>query len=97
MVGFPTEPLIPAPAAWGDELKVLRLEGIPSMREHVVFHRSSRTLIVADLLFNFGPDTSAWTRFWCCAPSAPGTILACRGRSEWRSRTRRLFNDLWRP
>ena len=63
VVGSPTEPLIPAPAAWGDELKVLRLEGIPSMREHVVFHRSSRTLIVADLLFNFGPDTSAWTRF----------------------------------
>jgi hypothetical protein len=38
LVGFSTEPLIPAPAAWGD-------------------------LIAADLLFNFGPDTSAWTRF----------------------------------
>ena len=56
-----TEPLIPAPAAWGEQLEVLRLEGIPIMREHIVFHR--RTLIVADLLFNFGPDTSAWTRF----------------------------------
>jgi hypothetical protein len=63
VVGFSTEPLIPAPAGWGDELEVLRLEGIPSMREHVFFHRPSRTLIVADLLFNFGPDTSAWTRF----------------------------------
>jgi hypothetical protein len=62
VVGFSTEPLIPAPAAWGDELEVLRLEGIPSMREHLVFHRPSRTLIVADLLFNFGPDSSAWTR-----------------------------------
>jgi hypothetical protein len=63
VVGFSTEPLIPAPAAWGDELEVLPLEGIPTMQEHLVFHRTSRTLIVADLLFNFGPDTSAWTRF----------------------------------
>jgi hypothetical protein len=62
-VGFPTEPLIPAPAAWGDELRILRLEGIPSMQEHVVFHHPSRTLIVGDMLFNFGPDTSGWTRF----------------------------------
>jgi hypothetical protein len=63
VVGFPTQPLVPAPANWGDELLILPLEGIPSMREHVVFHRASRTLIVADLLFNFGPETSAWTRF----------------------------------
>jgi hypothetical protein len=63
LVGFPTEPLVPAPAAWGNELEVLRLEGIPRIREHVVFHRPSGTLIVADLLFNFGPETSPWTRF----------------------------------
>jgi hypothetical protein len=63
VAGFPTEPLIPTPAAWGNELEVLRLEGIPSMEEHAVFHRPSRTLIVADLLFNFGSDASAWTRF----------------------------------
>jgi hypothetical protein len=37
VVGFPTEPLIPAPANWGDELLILRLEGIPSTQEHVVF------------------------------------------------------------
>jgi hypothetical protein len=63
VVGFPTEPLIPPPAAWNDELRVLRIDGLPSMQEHVVFHRPSRTLIVADLLFNFGPDLSAWTGF----------------------------------
>lgn len=62
-VGFPTEPLIPAPSTWGEELKVLRLEGNPSMQEHVFFHPLSRTLIVADLLFNFGPDTPGWTSF----------------------------------
>jgi hypothetical protein len=63
VVGFPTEPLIPAPVHWGDELLLLALEGIPSMQEHVVFHRASRTLIVADLLFNFGSEASAWTHF----------------------------------
>jgi hypothetical protein len=63
LVGFPTEPLVPVPAAWGNELEVLRLEGIPRFQEHVVFHRPSGTLIVADVLFNFGPETSPWTRF----------------------------------
>jgi hypothetical protein len=62
-VGFPTEPLVPAPSTWGEELKVLRLDGNPSMDEHVLFHPVSRTLIVADLLFNFGLHTPAWTSF----------------------------------
>ena len=44
-------------------MEILRLEGVPSMEEHVVFHRPSRTLIVADLFFNFGPQAPAWTRF----------------------------------
>ena len=61
-VGFPTEPLIPAPSRWGEELKVLRLDGNPGMQEHVLFHPLSRTLIVADLLFHFGPGTPIWTR-----------------------------------
>lgn len=55
------QPLLPAPAAWGDELQVVRLEGVPSMEEHAVFHAPSRTLIVADLLFNFGAEASWWT------------------------------------
>lgn len=61
--GLPTQPLLPKPAAWGDEVEVLRLEGVPSMEEHAVFHRPSRTLIVADLFFNFGSEAPAWTRF----------------------------------
>ena len=40
VVGFSTEPLIPAPAASGDELEVLQLERIPSMREHLVFSQA---------------------------------------------------------
>lgn len=61
VVHVPVQPLFPAPAAWGDELQVARLEGVPSMDEHAVFHAPSRTLIVADLLFNFGADASWWT------------------------------------
>jgi hypothetical protein len=63
VVGFPTEPLIPVPTEWEEELKVLRLDGMPSIQEHLLFHSVSRTLIVADLLINFGPNTPAWTRF----------------------------------
>ncbi len=62
LVGFPTGPLLPPPAEWGDEVEVVRIEGVPSMEEHAVFHRPSRTLIVADMLFNFGADAPLWTR-----------------------------------
>ena len=60
--GFPTQPLLPAPPAWGSELQVIRLQGLPSMEEHAVFHAPSRTLIVADLFFNRDPAESWWTR-----------------------------------
>ena len=60
-VGFPTQPLVNQPE-WAGEIDVLLLDGVPSMKEHVVLHKPSRTLIVADLMFNFGPDAPAWTR-----------------------------------
>ncbi len=59
-VGFPTQPLVNQPE-WDGEIDVLPLEGVPSMKEHVVLHRPSRTLIVADLFFNFGPEAPTWT------------------------------------
>ena len=55
-VKFPVGPLLPAPTEWAGEIEVLRLEGVPSMEEHAFFHRSSGTLITADLIFNFGAD-----------------------------------------
>ena len=60
-IDFPTQPILPQPAAWGDELIALEIEGVPSMRETLFFHRPSRTLIVCDLVFNFGKDEPVWT------------------------------------
>lgn len=37
----------------GDTLLFRELEGMPKVREHVCFHPASKTLIVADLCFNF--------------------------------------------
>lgn len=62
--GVITEQLAAAPAEWDGELQILELAGMPKVREHVMFHRPSRTLIVADLLFNFGRGESVWTRFF---------------------------------
>jgi hypothetical protein len=55
--------LLPAPAAWANEVRVLLIGGMPDAKEHVFLHIPSRTLIVADLVFNFGPS-SGWTSFF---------------------------------
>ncbi len=65
--GFPsgdklaTTRLSPAPAEWDGELDVIAVGGMPKIREHVFFHRPSKTLIVADLFFNLPPDAGRWT------------------------------------
>lgn len=46
---------------WDDALHVIELEGMPRVREHVLWHRPSKTLIIADLFFNFPPTASRWT------------------------------------
>ena len=53
--------LAPLPSEWSDELDVIEIGGMPKIREHVFFHRPSKTLIVADLLFNLAPDVGRWT------------------------------------
>ncbi|MEO6054976.1 MAG: hypothetical protein ABIP97_13295 [Chthoniobacterales bacterium] len=62
VVKFPTSPITPAPAEWNGELEVLEIQGIPTWKETVFFHRPSRTLIVADLLFHFGKQAPLWTK-----------------------------------
>lgn len=64
VVGFPVHELLPAPAEWDTEIKVLPLEGAPMLNEHVMLHVPTRTLIVADLIFNFHADERGWDRFF---------------------------------
>ena len=58
-----TESLLPPPRDWDGEIDVLRIDGA-RMNEHALFHRRSRTLVVADLFFSFPEGTSGWPRFF---------------------------------
>ncbi len=59
----PTESLLPPPRDWDGEIDVLRIDGV-RMNEHALFHRRSRTVVVADLFFSFPEETSGWPRFF---------------------------------
>src|SRR6266480_1040934 len=58
-----TESLLPPPREWDGEIDVVRIDGV-RMNEHALFHRRSRTLVVADLFFSFPEETSGWPRFF---------------------------------
>jgi hypothetical protein len=51
-----------APAEWRGQLDQVFFRGRPYENEVVFFHRASRTLILCDLAFNFGPRAAAPTR-----------------------------------
>ena len=58
-----TESLSAPPREWDGEIDVLSIDGV-RMNEHALFHRRSRTLVVADLFFSFPQETSGWPRFF---------------------------------
>lgn len=60
VVGFPTTPIVPAPAEWEGELLALEIQGAPDARDTALLHVPSRTLILTELVFNFG-DEPLWT------------------------------------
>ncbi len=60
-VGFPTLPIVPAPAEWEGELFALEIQGAPAARDTALLHVSSHTLILTELIFNFGQDEPLWT------------------------------------
>jgi Domain of unknown function (DUF4336) len=51
-----------APPEWKDEVDQVFFRGRPYENEVVFLHRPSRTLILCDLAFNFGPRTATPTR-----------------------------------
>jgi hypothetical protein len=50
------------PAEWRDEVDQVFFRGRPYENEVVFFHRPSRTLVLCDLAFNFGPATPWLTK-----------------------------------
>jgi hypothetical protein len=52
-----TDPLADTPPpAWSGVIDQHVVQGMPRLHEVVFFHRASRSLIIADLAFNLGPD-----------------------------------------
>ena len=51
-----------APAEWRDEVDQVFFGGRPFENEVVFLHRASRTLLLCDLAFNFGPTAAPFTR-----------------------------------
>jgi hypothetical protein len=51
-----------APAQWKGQVDQVFFRGRPYENEVVFFHRTSRTLLLCDLAFNFGPSAAAPTR-----------------------------------
>lgn len=45
---------------WAGVLQSHLMRGMPQMNEVVFFHTASRSLILADLAFNFGPEGPVW-------------------------------------
>jgi hypothetical protein len=62
--GIPTIPLVPPPLDWKGQIEVLKIDGLRKIDEHAFFHSASRTLVLADLLFHFPPQTHGWSRFF---------------------------------
>ncbi len=58
-----TTSLCPPPSDWTGEIDVFKIDGVRS-NEHALFHRRSRTLVVADLFFSFAKDIRGWPRFF---------------------------------
>jgi hypothetical protein len=50
-------------SAWADVFDQHVMQGVPALNETVFLHHASRSLIIADLAFNFGPDRDAFSRF----------------------------------
>ena len=62
VVGFATTPIVPAPGEWEGELLALEIQGAPKARDTALLHVPSSTLILTELVFNFGGDEPIWTR-----------------------------------
>lgn len=63
-VGLAAASLNPPPRDWTGEIDLIRIEGLRRIDEYAFFHRASRTLVLADLLFHFPAEMPGWPRFF---------------------------------
>lgn len=84
---------------WAGTLDQHLVRGVPRLNEVVFFHRASRSLIIADLAFNLGPDgpfltkllltlNGAWGRF--------GPTKVCRTLMQDRAAVRTSLDRILR-
>jgi len=52
------------PNEWAEDFDMIGIEGIPMLNEHVFVHKKSKTLILADLIFNFQKRQKIWERLF---------------------------------
>lgn len=88
-----------APAEWRDEVAQVFFRGRPYENEVAFFHRPSRTLILCDLAFNFGPHTPTPTRLLMTLLRSYGRLgpttldpLLIRDRAAARESLRRILD-----
>jgi len=74
VVTLSTEPDV----LWEAELEQCRMEGAPSSNEAIFYHRSSRTLILTDLCFNFTPAPTGWLGIFLRLAGAHGRLAVSR-------------------
>ena len=98
IVGFPVAPLVPPPSDWAGEVEVALIRGAPRLGEHAFLHLPSRTLIVADLIFNFDAGETGWNRFFHRHVAGfrryPGTSRIFRWFVSDREALRRSIEEL---
>lgn len=61
-----------SPAGWPDEVSLSLVEGAPVMNEVALLHQPSRTLVLADLVFNVQAGSENRARFFHWAVGATG-------------------------
>ena len=68
---------------WEIEIDQIVFQGSPAMEEVVFYHKSSKTLILTDLIENFDPNTLNW---WQRGIAKLTGILAPNGKTpiDWR-------------
>ncbi|MBI2501842.1 MAG: DUF4336 domain-containing protein [Candidatus Latescibacteria bacterium] len=66
------------PTPWEAELPKLLIAGMPKLNEYVFFHSATRSLIVADLVFNFSTDQNLLGKLFLKANACYGKVACSR-------------------